>query len=159
MEPSVPQSVWPLLIPDPGAQTGGVTRAKIEVEVRDPATKHTVTLQQIERWLSGATISPNERVKKDRLKAMLKQLRETIPPRHRPRIDAHPTGCGGLGLDQSATFTYGATTAAQVGRLDQSTLTPQTTVRGVGCPCHSTFTGTAALSNRSVTVGARVRPS
>jgi hypothetical protein len=46
---------------------------KIEIEVRDPATKHTVTLQQIERWLSGATISPNERVKKDRLKAMLKQ--------------------------------------------------------------------------------------
>ena len=26
---------------------------KIEIEVRDPATKHTVTLQQIERWLSG----------------------------------------------------------------------------------------------------------
>ena len=45
---------------------------KIEIEVRDPATKHSVTLQQIERWLSGATISPNERVKKDRLKAMLK---------------------------------------------------------------------------------------
>ena len=46
---------------------------KIEGEVREPATKHAVTLQQIERWLSGATISPNERVKKDRLKGMLRQ--------------------------------------------------------------------------------------
>ena len=45
---------------------------KIEVEVREPVTKHAVTLQQIERWLSGATISPNERVKKDRLRGMLR---------------------------------------------------------------------------------------
>ena len=46
--------------------------AKIDVEVREPATKHTVTMQQIERWLTGATISPNERVKKDRLRALLR---------------------------------------------------------------------------------------
>lgn len=45
---------------------------KLEVDVREPATKHTITLLQIERWLSGATISPNERVKKDRLRAMLR---------------------------------------------------------------------------------------
>jgi hypothetical protein len=48
---------------------GAATR--IEIEVREPATKHTITLMQIERWLSGATISPNERVRKDRLKGML----------------------------------------------------------------------------------------
>jgi hypothetical protein len=48
---------------------GAATR--IEIEVREPATRHTITLMQIERWLSGATISPNERVRKDRLKGML----------------------------------------------------------------------------------------
>jgi hypothetical protein len=48
---------------------GGSTR--INVEVREPATKHAVTLMQIERWLEGATQSPNERVKKDRLKRLL----------------------------------------------------------------------------------------
>src|SRR5687767_10014132 len=46
---------------------------KIHIEVREPATSHTVTIQQIERWLSGATISPNERVKKDRLRTLLKE--------------------------------------------------------------------------------------
>src|SRR5437762_4644236 len=44
---------------------------KLEVEVREPATKHTGTMLQIQRWLDGATPSPNERVKKDRLKALL----------------------------------------------------------------------------------------
>jgi hypothetical protein len=45
---------------------------KIDVEVREPVTRHTVTMQQIERWLTGATISPNERVKKDRFAELLK---------------------------------------------------------------------------------------
>jgi hypothetical protein len=49
---------------------GGAT--KIDVEVREPVTRHTVTMQQIERWLTGATGSPNERVKKERLRALLK---------------------------------------------------------------------------------------
>jgi hypothetical protein len=53
-------------------QEGLGAATRIEVEVREPATRHTVTLTQIERWLSGATISPNERVKKDRLKGMLR---------------------------------------------------------------------------------------
>jgi hypothetical protein len=48
---------------------GGSTR--IEVEVRQPVTKHAVTLMQIQKWLDGATQSPNERVKKDRLKRLL----------------------------------------------------------------------------------------
>ncbi len=46
--------------------------ARIEVEIREPVTKHTITLVQIQRWLQGATISPNERVKKDRLKELLR---------------------------------------------------------------------------------------
>jgi hypothetical protein len=49
---------------------GAATR--IEVEVREPGSKHTLTVIQIERWLAGATTSPNERVKKDRLKTLLK---------------------------------------------------------------------------------------
>ena len=48
---------------------GGTTR--IHVEVREPVTRHVVTLMQIQRWLYGATQSPNERVKKDRLKRLL----------------------------------------------------------------------------------------
>jgi hypothetical protein len=49
-------------------------RSCFEGAVREPATIHTVTLLQIERWLTGATISPNERVKKDRLKSMLREV-------------------------------------------------------------------------------------
>jgi hypothetical protein len=42
-----------------------------DVEVREPGTKHAITLQQIERWLGGATTSPNESVKKAKLKNLL----------------------------------------------------------------------------------------
>ncbi len=44
----------------------------LEVAVVEPVVKHTVSVQQIERWLDGVTKSPGERLKKDRLKAMLK---------------------------------------------------------------------------------------
>jgi hypothetical protein len=43
----------------------------LDIEVREPATKHAITIQQVERWLEGATSSPNEAVKKARLKMML----------------------------------------------------------------------------------------
>ena len=49
---------------------GSATR--LDAEVREPVTKHTVTVLAVERWLSGASPSPNERVKKDRLRAMLR---------------------------------------------------------------------------------------
>jgi len=42
------------------------------VEVREPATRHSVTVLQLERWLAGASVSPNEQVKKNQLKAMMK---------------------------------------------------------------------------------------
>lgn len=45
--------------------------ARLEVEVREPAVRHTVSVMQIQRWLQGATTSPNERVRKDRLRDLL----------------------------------------------------------------------------------------
>src|SRR5687768_11148082 len=47
---------------------GGSTR--LEVEVRHPGTKHTVSLIQLQRWLQGACVSPADRVKKERLKGL-----------------------------------------------------------------------------------------
>jgi hypothetical protein len=43
----------------------------LEVTVFEPAVKHAVSIQKVVRWLDGVTTSPNERIKKDRLKAML----------------------------------------------------------------------------------------
>jgi hypothetical protein len=43
----------------------------LDVEVREPSTKLAISIQQVERWLDGATASPNEAVKKARLKTML----------------------------------------------------------------------------------------
>jgi hypothetical protein len=42
-----------------------------DVEVREPATKHAISMQQIERWLGGATTSPNEASKKAKLKMLM----------------------------------------------------------------------------------------
>src|SRR5262245_15519664 len=43
----------------------------LDIEIREPRTKHAISIQQVERWLDGATPSPNEAVKKARLKMML----------------------------------------------------------------------------------------
>ena len=43
----------------------------LEIEVRAPVTKHTITLIQVQRWLDGAVNSPNEMVKKQKLKELL----------------------------------------------------------------------------------------
>ena len=45
--------------------------AIIEVEVRNPAVKHTVSVQQLGRWLNGASTSPRESMKKIALRKML----------------------------------------------------------------------------------------
>jgi hypothetical protein len=45
----------------------------LDVEVRPPATRHAVTLQQVERWLAGATPNPSEASKKAKLKMILVQ--------------------------------------------------------------------------------------
>jgi hypothetical protein len=52
-------------------QPGPATR--LQIEVKAPAVRHEVTVQQIQRWLEGASISPNEMVRKAKLKAMLSQ--------------------------------------------------------------------------------------
>jgi hypothetical protein len=50
--------------------SGPATR--VEIEVRSATTRHVVTVGQVLRWAEGAVISPAERLKRDRLKAMLK---------------------------------------------------------------------------------------
>ena len=43
----------------------------LEIEVRHPGTTHAISLQQVERWLAGATTNPNEASKKVKLKMLL----------------------------------------------------------------------------------------
>ena len=43
----------------------------LDIEVREPAAKHPITMMQVERWLEGASTSPNEGVKKAKLKDLL----------------------------------------------------------------------------------------
>lgn len=45
----------------------------LDVEVREPSTRHAISLEQVERWLAGATTNPNESVKKAKLKMKLVQ--------------------------------------------------------------------------------------
>ena len=45
----------------------------LDIEVREPGSKHSISLQQVERWLAGATTNPNEASKKAKLKMMLVQ--------------------------------------------------------------------------------------
>ena len=47
--------------------------AVLEVEVREPSAKHALSLNQVERWLSGATANPSEASRKAKLKMMLVQ--------------------------------------------------------------------------------------
>jgi len=39
--------------------------------VREPVAKHAITLKQVERWLDGVTSSPNDMVKKSKLKMLM----------------------------------------------------------------------------------------
>jgi len=45
----------------------------LDVEAREPVARHSISLQQVERWLGGATSSPNEAAKKAKLKMILIQ--------------------------------------------------------------------------------------
>jgi hypothetical protein len=44
---------------------------ELEVQVREPATSHRLTVQQIRRWCDGVAVSPDETLKKRRLKQLL----------------------------------------------------------------------------------------
>ena len=43
----------------------------LEIQVREPATCHRLTLQHILRWCDGVAVSPDETLKKRRLKQLL----------------------------------------------------------------------------------------
>jgi hypothetical protein len=44
---------------------------RFEIEVRHPATTHRVSLAQLRRWVEGIVVSPDETLRKRRLKALL----------------------------------------------------------------------------------------
>jgi hypothetical protein len=46
--------------------------ASFEIAAMEPGVKHTVSVQQVERWLDGVTTSPGERIRKEKLKALLR---------------------------------------------------------------------------------------
>ena len=55
---------------DPWLERIGATTV-LEIEVRTPGTTHAITLQQVERWLAGATRNSYESMKKAKLKMLL----------------------------------------------------------------------------------------
>jgi hypothetical protein len=44
---------------------------ELEIQVREPATCHRITIHQIRRWCDGVAVSPDETLKKRRLKQLL----------------------------------------------------------------------------------------
>lgn len=44
---------------------------ELEVQVREQPTCHRITVQQIHRWCDGIAVSPDETLKKRRLKQLL----------------------------------------------------------------------------------------
>jgi hypothetical protein len=44
---------------------------KLEIEVRPPATRHIVSVQQLRNWVNGTTSSPAETLRRARLKRLL----------------------------------------------------------------------------------------
>ena len=50
-----------------------VAATVLEVEVREPSTKHSISLQHVERWLGGVSAKPSDASKKAKLKMILVQ--------------------------------------------------------------------------------------
>ena len=44
---------------------------QLDVEVKHPATIHSVSVAQLRRWVDGVAVSPDETIKKRKLKALL----------------------------------------------------------------------------------------
>ncbi len=55
-------------------EPGPLTR--ILVEVREPATQHSLTVQQLKRWFDSSAVSPAERLRKAKLKELLSEPRQ-----------------------------------------------------------------------------------
>jgi hypothetical protein len=51
---------------------------RLEIEVREPSVTHTVTIQQLHRWVSGATKSPAERLKREQMRVLLVHSADTV---------------------------------------------------------------------------------
>jgi hypothetical protein len=45
--------------------------AELAIQMREPPTGHRLTVRQIHRWCDGVTVSPDETLKKRRLKRLL----------------------------------------------------------------------------------------
>jgi hypothetical protein len=45
---------------------------RLQLQVRTPTVSHEVTIQQLQRWLDGAPISPRDAIRKAKLKSMLR---------------------------------------------------------------------------------------
>ena len=44
---------------------------ELDIQVREPATCHRVTVQQIHRWCDGVAVSPDDTLRKRRLNQLL----------------------------------------------------------------------------------------
>jgi hypothetical protein len=44
---------------------------QLEIQVRHPATTHSVSLAQLRRWVEGIAVSPDETLRKRKLKELL----------------------------------------------------------------------------------------
>jgi hypothetical protein len=44
---------------------------RLEIEVHEPAVRHTVTVQQLQRWAESTAVTPDDRLKKNRVKMLL----------------------------------------------------------------------------------------
>jgi hypothetical protein len=52
--------------------TDGIRRTTmLEVQIQGPVVTHKLSLEQIHHWLNSTALSPTERVRKDKLKALL----------------------------------------------------------------------------------------
>jgi hypothetical protein len=48
---------------------GPMTR--LEIEVHEPAVRHVVTVQQLQKWAESTALTPDDRLKKNRVKMLL----------------------------------------------------------------------------------------
>lgn len=48
---------------------------RLEIEVRQPPTHHTLTVSQLQNWINGTTSSPAETLKRSRLRHLLQEKR------------------------------------------------------------------------------------
>ena len=46
---------------------------RLEIQVREPATHHVITVERLRRWIHGTTISPVETLRKAKLKHLLEK--------------------------------------------------------------------------------------